>query len=152
MTDNVRIRPMVEADLEAVRPLLTQLGYDLVPDEIRRRFAAITTAAGHAVFVAESAGQVIGMMHLFARPAFDKPPEIVVQAIVVDAAHRGRGVGKILMAAAEDWAAQRDYRSVSLYSKTARADAHAFYHALGYERVATSHLLRRDLRADRFCQ
>jgi GNAT superfamily N-acetyltransferase len=146
MADTPHVRPMTTADLEAVRPLLAQLGYDLAPDEVRRRFAAITSAAGHAVFVAETAGRVVGMMHLFARPAFDKPPETVVQAIVVDAAHRGRGVGKILMEAAEDWAAQRGYRSVSLYSKRARADAHAFYHALGYEKVATSHLLRRDLR------
>ncbi|HZU90798.1 MAG TPA: GNAT family N-acetyltransferase, partial [Stellaceae bacterium] len=77
------------------------------------------------------------------RPAFDKPPEVVVQAIVVDAAGRGRGIGKSLMAAAEDWAAGRGYDSVSLYSRTARAAAHAFYAALGYEPVATSHLFRR---------
>ena len=143
--DDVRIRPMAEADLAVARSLLAQLGYDLASDEIRRRFFAVASAAGHAVFVAEAAGQVVGMMHLSTRPAFDKPPEIVVQAIVVDAAHRGRGVGKMLMAAAESWAAQRGYASVSLHSQAARADAHAFYDALGYELVATLHLFRRKL-------
>ncbi len=145
MMNSFNIRPMAEADLAAVRSLLAQLGYGLASDEIRRRFAAITAAAGHAVFVVEAEGQVVAMMHLFARPAFDKPPEVVVQAIVVDAARRGRGFGRMLMEAAEDWAAQRGYASVSLHSQTARADAHAFYDALGYELIATSHLFRRKL-------
>ncbi len=83
------------------------------------------------------------MMHLFARPAFDKPPEVVVQAIVVAAAERRQGIGKRLMEAAESWAAGRGYHSVSLYSQTLRAEAHRFYDRLGYERVATSHLFRR---------
>jgi GNAT superfamily N-acetyltransferase len=69
------------------------------------------------------------------------------QAIIVDAAQRGRGIGKILMAAAEDWAVQRGYQSVFLYSKAVRTDAHTFYHALGYELVATSHSFRRTLGA-----
>ena len=149
MIDDVRIRPMAEADLGGVRSPLAHLGYDLASDEMRRRFAAITATFGHAVFVAEAGGRVVAMMHLFARPAFDKPPEVVVQGIVVDAAQSGRGFGKRLMAAAEDWAAQRGYASVSLYSQAARADAHAFYDALGYELVATSHLFRRKLDAAR---
>lgn len=145
MEDNLRIRPMAEADLAAVRSLLDQLGYEPAWDEVHRRFIAVTTAAGHEVLVGEAEGRVAGLIHLFARPAFDKPPEVVVQAIIVDAARRGRGIGKILMQAAEDWAVQRGYRSVSLHSKTARADAHKFYDALGYELIATSHLFRRRL-------
>jgi GNAT superfamily N-acetyltransferase len=149
VTNNVRIRVMAEADLGAARALLAQLGYDLPWDEVRRRFAAIAAAAGHAVFVTEAEGRVVAIMHLFARPAFDKSPEVVVQAIVVDAAQRGRGFGRMLMEAAEDWAAQRGYASVSLYSQTGRANAHAFYDALGYELIATSHLFRRKLDAAR---
>jgi hypothetical protein len=57
-------------------------------------------------------------VHLFARPAFDKPPE---------------------------WAAGRGCHSVSLYAQTLRVEAHRFYDRLGYERVATSHLFRRAL-------
>lgn len=139
------IRPMTEADIPAGRLLLDQLGYALSLPEMRRRFAAVAAAPDHAVLVAECDGQVAGLVHLYARPAFDKPPEAVVQALVVDSGRRGRGIGKMLMAAAEDWAVQRGYASVSLYSRTGRADAHAFYAALGYERAATSHLFRRTL-------
>jgi len=83
-------------------------------------------------------------MHLYVRPAFDKPPEVIVQAIVIDADSRNRGIGKTLMAAAEGWASERGYRSVALYSNVSRDDAHSFYNALGYRLVATSRLFRRD--------
>jgi GNAT superfamily N-acetyltransferase len=70
---------------------------------------------------------------------------VIVQAIVIDAAYRGRGIGKILMSAAESWASERGYDSVALYSNVSRSGAHSFYEALGYQLIATSHLFRRKL-------
>ena len=52
-------------------------------------------------------GWVIGFPHLYERPAFDKPPEVIVQAIVVDQALRGAGIGKTVMSMAEGWALER---------------------------------------------
>jgi hypothetical protein len=49
------------------------------------------------------------------------------------------------MASAESWALARGFRSVSLSSQIARNEAHAFYKALGYRIVATSHLLRKEI-------
>jgi GNAT superfamily N-acetyltransferase len=68
---------------------------------MRRRYAAIANAAGHAIMVAECAARPVGLVHLYVRPALDKPPEVIVQAIVIDAAYRGRGIGKISMSAVE---------------------------------------------------
>jgi GNAT superfamily N-acetyltransferase len=139
------IRPARDDDLAALRSLLGQLGYDLPLDEIRRRLAAVGMAPDHAVLVGESNGRVVALLHLFVRPALEKPPEVIVQALVVDSRRRQGGVGKAMMKAAERWAQARDLRSVALSSHVAREDAHAFYKALGYEHVATSRLLRKSL-------
>ena len=58
-----------------------------------------------------------------------------------------RGIGKAFMAAAERWALDHGYRSVSLSSNIARGEAHAFYEAIGYQRFASSHLFRKELPA-----
>jgi GNAT superfamily N-acetyltransferase len=87
----------------------------------------------------------VSLLHLYARPALDKPPEVVVQALVVDADCRQGGVGKAMMEAAEGWARDHGFRSVALTSHISREGAHAFYAALGYRIVATSHLLRKEL-------
>jgi GNAT superfamily N-acetyltransferase len=145
MNESINLRPMAEADIAAGRVLLSQLGYDLTPAETRRRFAVIASTAGHAILVAECEARPVGLVHLYVRPALDKPPEVVVQAIVIDAAYRGRGIGRILMSTAESWASEQGYNSVALYSNVSRSGAHSFYETLGYQLIATSHLFRRKL-------
>ena len=140
-----QIRPMTAQDLPRARALLAQLGYDLLDETVGRRFASVTEAAGHVLLVAEMAGQVVGLLHAFARPALEKPPEVVVQALVVDAQRRKAGIGAGLMAAAERWSADRGFASVALASQVIRDDAHAFYRKLGYQTVATSHVMRKRL-------
>src|SRR3546814_399340 len=139
------IRPMAPADLPAARILLDQLGYALSPDEVAARFAIVTAASDHAVFVAEADGAVAGLLHVYFRPALDKPPEAVVQALVVDKARRGGGIGRALMAEAERWAAGRGLGSVTLSSHISREAAHAFYRALGYVVASDSLWLRKEL-------
>ena len=145
MCEDVSVRPMAEVDITAGRSLLGQLGYDLTLAEMRRRYIAVADSAGHTVLVAECDGRLVGLMHLYVRPALDKPPEAIVQAIVIDTDSRNRGIGKSLMSAAERWARERGYTSVALYSNVSRDGAHSFYNALGYCLVATSHLFRRNL-------
>jgi GNAT superfamily N-acetyltransferase len=141
----VSMRRMTPEDVEAAQGLLVQLGYPLDAQEVRRRFDAVMQSADHTVLVASEGGRVVALCHAYARPALDKPPEAVVQALVVDRACRGGGVGKAMMEAAERWAAARGYRSVALGSHVSRADAHAFYVGLGYRNEATSHLFRKTL-------
>ena len=127
------------------RSLLTQLGYDTTEAELKRRFDEVSSAPEHSLLVAETAGRVIGLMHVFARPALENPREAVVQAIVVDEAFRRSGAGRHLMAAAEHWGSERGCRSVVLSSNIARAPAHAFYAALSYRVSATSLVFRKEL-------
>jgi GNAT superfamily N-acetyltransferase len=101
------IREIAVEDLPEVRKLLAQLGYNLEAAEVRDRYEAVTKAADHSLSVAERNAQVIGLLHLYARPALDKPPEVIVQALVVDEAARGKGVGRMLMEVAERWSGQR---------------------------------------------
>lgn len=139
------IRAMDPEDLPLVRNLLAQLGYSLDPAALERRFRAVSAAPGHALFVAQQAGTIVGLVHFYARPALDKPPEVVVQALVVDEATRGAGIGRGLMQVAERWAEAQGYGSVALSSNVVRSTAHAFYQRLGYRIEATSQLMRKTL-------
>ena len=142
---SICFRPMVLDDVSRCLILLAQLGYELEHDEAERRFLAVAGFPGHSLLVAESEKQIVGLLHVYARPALEKPPEAVVQAVVVDRSFRGNGIGKAFMAAAERWACDRGYRSVSLSSNITRGKAHAFYEAIGYQRFASSYLFRKEL-------
>jgi GNAT superfamily N-acetyltransferase len=139
------VREMAAADLPSAGPLLCQLGYDVAGPELRLKFDAVQGADGHALFVAERGGRIVALMHVFARPALEKPMEAIVQALVVDDACRGGGVGRRMMSVAERWAVDRGYRLLSLSSQVDRDDAHAFYQALGYDISSTAHTLRKQI-------
>jgi GNAT superfamily N-acetyltransferase len=139
------IRPIAEADIPVATVLLEQLGYAMSEAEAARRLAVVRLAAGHRVWVAEEGGRVVGLLHAFFRPALDKPPEVMVQALVIEAAQRSKGIGEALMGVAEQWARESGSATVSLYSGSQRADAHRFYERLGYARTGTSNLMRKAL-------
>ena len=136
---------MDAADLGVARTLMAQLGYDITADDLAARFDAVTGDADHALLVAERGGLLVGLVHVFARPALEKPVEAVIQSLVVDTRARGGGIGRALMDRAEGWARARGLASVALHTTLPRADARAFYARLGYGEVAQSALLRKPL-------
>ncbi len=137
------IRKMNTDDVEAIMPLMIQLGYEVNIGELKSRLEAIGAMAGHNILVAEIDGHLAGFCHMFARPALEKPPEAILLSLIVDAEYREDGIGRALVDAVEAWAKGENYSSVSLSSQVDREDAHAFYANLGYETVATSSLLRK---------
>ena len=141
----IRLRAMTDADLAAACDLLEQLGYDIPAAEVGRRFADVAANPDHRAVVAEVAGRVVGLMHVFARPALENPPEAIVEAIVVAGRRRRSGVGRALMDEAECWAKAHGISSVALSSNVTRTGAHAFYHTLGYATAATALILRKRL-------
>src|SRR4051794_37487158 len=121
------VRPLVEADIAAATTLLGQLGYPMSEAEVARRLAMVRAAPGHHVWVADDGGQVVGLLHAFFRPALEKPPEVVVEALVIEASRRSQGIGERLMQTAEQWARDSGSATVSLYSGVQRTDTHRFY-------------------------
>jgi GNAT superfamily N-acetyltransferase len=136
---------MTLADIADAVQLLAQLRYEMTVEEATRRMAEVRSNPDHSLIGAEMGGRVVGLLHVFDRPAIENPREAVVEALVVDQACRRSGVGRMLMAAAERWGSERGCRSVALSSNVVRAPAHAFYAALGYAVSATSYVLRKPL-------
>lgn len=139
------VRDARPADASAVHRLIGQLAD--APDEaaFRARFERVLATDDHRIVVAEVEGKVVGVLHMFERPALEKPCEAVVQALVVDSEARSSGVGEALMHEAEAWAQQRKLPSVSLYSRVDRKRAHAFYERIGYSVKSTSVRMDRGL-------
>jgi N-acetylglutamate synthase-like GNAT family acetyltransferase len=137
----LQVRPFRQSDLAVVRDLVRQLGYEIAEAELTHRIAGVLEAADHRFVVAELGGRVVGMLHVFRRPALEKPCEAVVQAIVIDADARGQGLGRALMRLAEEWARAQGLSSIALHTRKARA----FYEGLGYDHVASSDLMRKTL-------
>jgi len=139
----VLLKHMVAGDLPRTQVLLSQLGYIVDAQELSHRYDAVIRSGDHALIVAEENGPIVAFCHVYARPALDKLPEAVVQALVVDHVHRRKGIGRRMMAAAESWSVNRGFTSGALASHVSRAAAHSFYENRGYRCEAMSHLFHK---------
>jgi len=145
MASDIELRRMEREDLGAARTMLAQLGYDVALDDLTQRYETIQGKDGHSLVVAVQEGSPVGLLHIFTRLGLEKPPEAVIQAVIVDRTRRGSGIGRMLMAAAEGWAREKGMRCVVLNNPVSQLDANAFFAGLGYQRAAVSALLRKDL-------
>jgi GNAT superfamily N-acetyltransferase len=97
-------------------------------------FETIDDDANQLLLVAELDSRVVGMLQLTFIPGLSRLGawRANVEAVRVDSALRGQGVGRWLMERAIDIARQRGCRLVQLTSDTRRTEAHRFYARLGF--------------------
>ena len=129
----VILRPARPGDAAELAVLLTELGYPSSPEAIARRVAACADVPGTTILVALMDARMVGVVSVHCVPSlvFDAALGRIT-ALVVSAAMRGRGIGRQLVAAAEDFARQQGCERIELTSGDHRPGAHAFYERLGY--------------------
>ncbi|HUA29556.1 MAG TPA: GNAT family N-acetyltransferase [Streptosporangiaceae bacterium] len=88
---------------------------------------------GHAVLVALLDGRVAGLVSLAEWRHFTGEVEAYVGELITDEALEGRGAGRALMAAAQQWAAGRGLSRITLDTGTRNHRARRFYERLGFE-------------------
>jgi len=130
---DLTIRDAEQADAAAVADLLGQLGYPTSAEGAEARLERLRVV-GDRVVVAELDGRTVGLAHLQVAPAIERDrPAAKIGALVVDDAHRGRGVGRALLDAVEAEARVRGCELLFLTTAERRDDAHAFYERVGLE-------------------
>jgi ribosomal protein S18 acetylase RimI-like enzyme len=90
-----------------------------------------------ALFVAEQAGQIVGLVHVLLRESPPIPIMVprryaVIDNLVVRAAFRRSGVGQALVEKAHEWARSRGVTRVELHVWEFNTPAIALYEKLGY--------------------
>lgn len=141
------VRPARESDAARLAELAGQLTYPSTTEQILGRLEGMSASADHAVIVAEesSGGRVTGFCGVFVNRMVEADARVEISGLVVDEAVRSRGVGKLLLDRAEEWAREKGCRSIGLRSNVIRDRAHAFYERHGYRVIKTQKSFRKDL-------
>jgi aminoglycoside 6'-N-acetyltransferase I len=141
----LRVRPALTADL----PAITDLSASLWPGEPRRDLEAFAAAilAGRpestlplVFFVAEDAARhVVGFIEVGLRSHADgcdgRRAVGFIEAWYVSPVHRGRGVGRALMASAEVWARAQGCTEMASDTWLDNEGSQRAHRALGFEVV-----------------
>jgi GNAT superfamily N-acetyltransferase len=130
---SIEIRAAELRDSPAMSELLSELGFPSSAAVVSERLEALS-GAGETALVAVRGGEVVGLLTLHITPVLHRPTPVGrLTALVVTVRERGKGVGRLLVDAAEQFFAARGCELVEVTSNLRLADAHSFYRSLGYE-------------------
>jgi GNAT superfamily N-acetyltransferase len=127
------------SDATDIARLTTDLGYEPAPPDVASRLSRILERADQDFFLAETDGRPVGWIHVAVLESVESEPFAMIAGLVVDRDHRRAGVGRLLTARAEEWAAAQGCSLVRLWSSAGRTAAHTFYEQLGYANIKTQY-------------
>lgn len=136
---NAVIRPAGPEDLDGLVDLLGILfgiEADFACDAARQRrgLAMLLAHEAAVLLVAEAAGQVIGMCSgQLTISTAEGGFALLVEDVVVAGPWQGKGVGRELLAALEQWGASRKIGRLQLLADRNNAAALEFYRKLGWQ-------------------
>jgi GNAT superfamily N-acetyltransferase len=130
----LELRDAKASDAPRLVELIHELGHEISQKQVRENLAALQKL-GEAPLVALLDKSVVGMCGVGSRVVIHRPAPLGrITALVVAKEAQGQGIGRKLVEAAEDWMRRKGCQLVEVTSNDRRADAHAFYRHLGYER------------------
>lgn len=139
MQNKLLIRDARAADLDAMIGLLQQLfaiETDFIPQPEKQRCGLRLMLAQREqakLLVAELADEVVGMLTAQVVISTGEGGRSAwLEDMVVDAAHRGQGIGRALLGAMEDWAVASGLSRLQLLADRENAPALAFYQSRGW--------------------
>lgn len=138
-------REIAIADAAAAAELSGQLGYLASPQVMAERIAQLQRWPHHAIFVACLAETVVGWVDLVIAQHLQGEPYCEIGGLVVAASVRSMGIGRQLVARAEQWAKAQGVTNMLVRSRITRQAAHRFYLREGYVHSKTSAVFSKQL-------
>lgn len=129
------IRQATEQDAEHLVSLLAQMGYSMSLASMKQRIIAHNTK-NHKLMLAIKDDKIAGLIAFGCYEHFRLEGCCChIDTLVVDKEYRGCGIGKQLMAVAEQFAINQGAKTMELLTANHRkaTGTHAFYESLGYK-------------------
>jgi ribosomal protein S18 acetylase RimI-like enzyme len=129
----ITVRSATTADSEQLGRLVSALGYPTSSSQMHKRLKSILSDEDYATLVASDGEKVVGFIGTRVGPLYESDGHYgQIMALAVAAGHQRRGIGRMLMHAAEPMLIARGVSVLVVTSGNQRADAHSFYEQNGY--------------------
>ncbi|XEC96615.1 GNAT family N-acetyltransferase [Paenibacillus tarimensis] len=132
---DIEIRKVRIEDASDLSKLFTEfIGTESNIEKMQNQIECITMQPNYYVSVACKDEEVIGTAMGIVCPDLvgECQPYLLVENVVVSSTYQGKGIGKILMAALEEFAKKMKCSYIILASSENREQAHRFYESIGY--------------------
>jgi GNAT superfamily N-acetyltransferase len=137
-----KVRAARPSDASPLVELIRELGHEIDEKTVRSNLTTLKTL-GETPLVAELDRDVVGLVGVHRMVTVHRPAPVGrMPVLVVAKAAQGHGIGRMLVDAAEQWCRDRGCGLIEVTSNDRRAEAHAFYRHMGYERTSMRFMKR----------
>jgi len=131
-----KLRAAKPGDAKRLSALLDYLGHPISEKSVRKNLAALARRR-ETPLVATLEKQVVGLVGIHTMVTVHRDAPVGrIPVLVVAREAQGHGIGKMLVAEAERLLKKAGCKIVEVTSNDRRAEAHAFYRHMGYERTS----------------
>ena len=129
-----QIRQAKNSDAPHLVELIAELGHEIDEKALRKNLKALKKI-DETPLVATLGKRVVGMVGRHAMVTVHRPAPVGrITVLVVTKEARGMEIGRMLVEAIEQWCRKQGCQIIEVTSNDRRAEAHAFYRHMGYER------------------
>ncbi len=136
---NMITEPVSAVNIDAFVALALDLWPDASFKEERDEYKDMLQAGGQAGFLAKSANQYVGFVHVTLRHDYvegaDNAPTAYVEGLFVRPAYRAKGIAHMLLDAAAAWARQKGCTQLASDTELTNTDSIAFHKSAGFTEV-----------------
>ena len=131
-----KIREAKPSDAPRLVELIQFLGHEIDEKSVRKNLKTLAKL-GELPLVGTLDKKVVGMIGRHAMVTVHRPAPVGrIPVLVVAREAQGLSLGRMLVEAVEQWCRKKGCQIVEVTSNDRRADAHAFYRHMGYERTS----------------
>ena len=132
----LKIRAAKPGDSKHLRALIEYLGHPITEKTVRKNLTALARAK-ESPLVATLGKKVVGLIGVHKMVTVHRDAPVGrIPVLVVAKDVQGHGIGRMLVEEAERMLKKGGCKLVEVTSNDRRADAHAFYRHMGYERTS----------------
>ena len=128
-------REYQKGDLEQLKNLMAELGYSVELIDLENNINTIHKNGGE-IFIAENHNNVIGSVCVLLDARLAEGIYAEVVSLIVSENDRRKGIGKVLVEKAENWARKR-VNKIRVRANEIRESTHSFYISQGYKEIKT---------------
>lgn len=129
-----KLRDANPGDAPRLVELIHELGHEVTEKQVRKNLVVLKKT-GETPLVATVDKKVVGLVGMHRMVTVHRPASVGrIPVLVVAKDAQGLGLGRMLVDAVEQWCRKKGCQLIEVTSNDRRADAHAFYRHMGYER------------------
>jgi GNAT superfamily N-acetyltransferase len=130
------VREAKTGDAKVLAALIDYLGHEIDEKTVRRNLVKLRKT-GEVPLVATLGKEIVGLIGVHKTVTVHRPAPVGrITILVVAEAEHDKGLGRLLVEAAEAWCRKQGCQIIEVTSNDRRGAAHAFYRHLGYERTS----------------